>query len=119
MDMVCDFKTVKLAMSDYLKKFDHAMVVNSDDPVVKSMDPVSERIISLEKTDPTTEVLAKLFYDHLHTQMNSRNVWTDDRGNTYRFPPGLVLERVRVWETSTSWGEYGPTPERPHKFRGD
>jgi hypothetical protein len=24
----------------------------------------------------------------------------------YRLPEGLELERIRVWETSTSWAEY-------------
>ena len=27
-------------------------------------------------------------------------------GATYKIPEGLQLERVRVWETSTSWAEY-------------
>lgn len=106
MDMVCDFKVIKLAMGEYLKKFDHAMVVNSDDPVASSMDPVKERVIALPETDPTTEVLAKLFFDYLQQQMQSQRTWTDDHGNVYRFPLGVHLERLRVWETSTSWGEY-------------
>jgi hypothetical protein len=27
-------------------------------------------------------------------------------GATYEIPEDLELERVRVWETSSSWGEY-------------
>ena len=27
-------------------------------------------------------------------------------GASYPIPASLELERVRVWETSTSWGEY-------------
>lgn len=119
MDMVCDFKTIKLALGDYLKKFDHAMVVNSDDPVGKSLDPVQERVIALPETDPTTEVLAKLFFDYLFVQMRSRKSWTDDRGNVYRFPPNVTLERVRVWETSTSWGEYAAPEPKPKRPDGD
>ena len=108
MDMVCDFKTIKLALREYMKKFDHAMVVNSDDPIARSLDPVGERVIALPSTDPTTEVLAKLFFDYLRDQMVSGRTWSDERGNEYRFPPGVTLERVRVWDTSTSWGEFSP-----------
>lgn len=107
MDMVCDFKTVKLALTDYLKQFDHAMVVNSDDPIVKRLEEVRERVITLEQTDPTTEVLAKLFYERLAGELGAGREYRDEHGNAYRFPQGLTLERVRVWETSTSWAEYG------------
>lgn len=107
MDMVCDFKAVKLALSHHLKRFDHAMVVNSDDPIVQRLHEVRERVIELPSTDPTTEVLARMFYETLATEMSSQSEYRDEHGNAYRFPPGLTLERVRVWETSTSWAEYG------------
>ncbi len=107
MDMVCDFKTVKLALSGYLRQFDHAMVVNSDDPIVERLHDVRERVIELPSTDPTTEVLAKLFYDRLSEELNAGLAYEDEHGNAYRFPAGLRLERVRVWETSSSWAEFG------------
>ncbi|MEO1511971.1 MAG: 6-carboxytetrahydropterin synthase, partial [Planctomycetota bacterium] len=31
-DMVCDFKAVKLAVGAFVDRFDHALVVNSEDP---------------------------------------------------------------------------------------
>lgn len=107
MDMVCDFKTVKLALSAYLKRFDHAMVVNSDDPIVARLHEVRERVIELPSTDPTTEVLARMFFEKLASEMGSHAEYRDEHGNAYRFPAGLRLERVRVWETSSSWAEYG------------
>ena len=31
-EMVCDFKVLKLILSDYLDQYDHAMCMNTDDP---------------------------------------------------------------------------------------
>lgn len=105
-DMVCDFKTVKLALKDELERLDHAMVMNSDDPMVQHMAPVRERIVVLNKTDPTTEVLAERLFKVLERELNAGRTYTDQHGHAYRFPQGLKLERVRVSETSTSWAEY-------------
>ena len=33
-------------------------------------------------------------------------VYTDEDSLTYRFPPGLRVERVRVTETASTWAEY-------------
>ena len=36
-------------------------------------------------------------------------------GTSYEIPTGLELERVRIWETSTSWGEYADQVRRAGK----
>ena len=63
-----------------------------------------ERIISFETMDPTTEVLAKVVYDHLQAQLDA------GIGQTVRYPiaAGVRVAKVRVWETSSSWAEYEP-----------
>ena len=68
-EMVCDFKSLKEAMSNFLKAWDHALCVNTQDPqhdVLKKA--YGERIISFEKLDPTTEVMARRVHDELKTQ---------------------------------------------------
>lgn len=105
-DMVCDFKAIKLALKDFLDRFDHALAVNSDDPIVKQLASVKERLVVFEKTDPTTEVLAERVFRFLEGELKAGKTYTDHLGSAYAFPAGLRLERVRVSETSSSWAEY-------------
>ena len=95
MDMVCDFKTIKLALSEYeeVRPRDGRQ---PDDPIAKSLDPVGERVIALPSTDPTTEVLAKLFFDYLRDQMVSGRTWSDDAGTSTASRRGVTLERARL-----------------------
>lgn len=106
-EMVCDFKAIKLALSDFLDELDHAMAINSTDPALPKLREFSERVVVFQDQDPTTEVLARYIYDHLAADLKNGREYTSERGNIYRFPQGITLERVRVWETSTSWAEYG------------
>lgn len=106
-DMVCDFKAVKLAIQAEINRLDHAMAINSADPLLPALAPVHERLVVFPNTDPTTEVLAKHLFDRLAAEIRSGRTYTDKGGITYRFPEGLRLERVRVTETSSSWAEYG------------
>ena len=107
-DMVCDFKAIKLTIEAYLDRLDHAMLINRADPALPALreSGVGERLIELDE-DPTTEVLARLIYEHVGARMMSPEPVTDRGEVEYRFPPGIRLERVRVSETSTSWAEYG------------
>ncbi len=128
-DMVCDFKAVKLAVKEFLDKLDHAMAMNRADPMVKAMmgpragpaagagnagsnagqmmdRPMMERVVLFDQ-DPTTEVLARYVFEYLDGEIRAGKTYHDVRGDAYRFPAGLVLERVRVSETSSSWAEYG------------
>ena len=107
-DMVCDFKAIKLALADYLDRFDHALVVNAADPLLTSLqEELKERVIVFEGEDPTTEVLARRIYEHLSGEIAAGRDLVAPDGERYRLPQDLVLERVRVGETSTSWAEYG------------
>ena len=106
-DMVCDFKVLKLVLREELARLDHAMAMNSSDPMLAQMGPMRERVVVFENTDPTTEVLAKHLFDLVRRELGAGKTYTDERGIAYRFPPGLRLERVRVSETSSTWAEYG------------
>ena len=107
-DMVCDFKTVKLALKDFLARFDHAIAMNSDDPSLAAMrsSPVGERVIVFEKIDPTTEVLAERIFRFLEGELCAGRTYTDPEGGRFAFVPGLRVERVRVSETSSTWAEF-------------
>ncbi|MEO0482513.1 MAG: 6-carboxytetrahydropterin synthase [Planctomycetota bacterium] len=107
-DMVCDFKALRLALESYLDRFDHALAINSADPARERLtDELGGRLVVYENTDPTTEVMARDIYDHLAAIIARAEPLTDNDGNRYELPKGLLVERVRVTETSTSWAEYG------------
>ncbi|MGV6815442.1 MAG: 6-pyruvoyl trahydropterin synthase family protein [Phycisphaerales bacterium] len=107
-DMVCDFKALKLAVEGYLDQYDHALMINSNDPFLEAIpEQYTARLIVLENEDPTTEVLARRIYEFVSAQIAAGGSWTDPAGNEYTLPNHLILERVRVSETSSSWAEFG------------
>jgi len=107
-DMVCDFKALKLAVEDYLDQYDHALMVNSQDKFLETLpEQYKARLIVLEDEDPTTEVLARRIYEYVSGQIKQGGSFADPGGNRFSLPNHLVLERVRVTETSSSWAEYG------------
>lgn len=106
-DMVCDFKAIKLAVSEFLDSFDHAMAVNSEDPNLESLRAADQRVVVFEGVDPTTEIMAKHIFDHLESELARGGSYRDEAGGEFSLRPQVTLERVRVTETSTSWAEYG------------
>jgi 6-pyruvoyltetrahydropterin/6-carboxytetrahydropterin synthase len=108
-DMVLDFKALKLAVGDYIDRLDHAMALNSNDPLLPALRQVHpESILEFKDTDPTTEVIAKDLFDHIDGVLKAGFLGDSTGCATYRIEPGAVtLERVRVWETPSSWAEYG------------
>lgn len=107
-DMVCDFKALKLAVEEYIDSYDHALMVNDSDPILDSLtEKQKTRIIVCKNEDPTTEVMARRIYDHVSGLLHEGGTYTDPNGFGFTLRAGLVLERVRVTETSSSWAEYG------------
>ncbi len=107
-DMVCDFKALKRIMEACLDQFDHAMAINSNDPLLPSLLKRESRVVIFHDCDPTTEVIAKFVFDAIQSYIDpSLNTKTANPDEQLPLPQGIALERVRVWETSTSWGEYG------------
>lgn len=108
-DMVIDFKSLKLAVADYIERYDHAMAVNSADPLLPEILRVHpDSAIVFEGVDPTTEVIAKDLYDHVACVLRDGFRGESKTGVPYEIRPGAVhLDRVRVWETPSSWAEYG------------
>ncbi len=102
--MVCDFKIVKQVLGDFIDRFDHALCVNTADPMYETLrQAYGERIIPFEQTEPTTEVLARSFFDHCAKLLADYAGQPTDK---YPLRQSVKLERVRIWETSSSWAEY-------------
>lgn len=101
-DMVCDFKALKLAIGGHVERYDHAMAVNSADPLLAAIRQAHpEGVLVFPDRDPTTEVIAKDVFDFVAEVLRE-----GFEGNGYRIPAGRVrLDRVRVWETPSSWAE--------------
>ncbi len=107
-DMVCDFKALKLAIEQVCDKLDHALAINSDDPLLANLTGVRERLVVLPGIDPTTEVLARRIYDELTALIGAGFSAHTPDGVRYTLPGALRVERVRVTETETTWAEFEP-----------
>ena len=103
-EMVCDFKLVKILVGEFVEQFDHSLCVNTADPEYGALKAAyGERVIGFENADPTTEVLAKTIFVHLRAQLLE---YAKGPQESYLIRRSVSLERVRVWETSSSWAEY-------------
>jgi 6-pyruvoyltetrahydropterin/6-carboxytetrahydropterin synthase len=103
-EMVCDFKIIKQIMFDFLGTLDHAMCINTDDPMYADFkSSYGERVIGFEATDPTTEVIAKTIFDHFKEKLAQ---YANMPAQRYPLRSTLRIVKVRLWETSTSWAEY-------------
>jgi 6-pyruvoyltetrahydropterin/6-carboxytetrahydropterin synthase len=105
-DMVCDYKALKLVVVDVVERLDHAMALNSADPQLEGLAAIGERVLLFDDCDPTTEVLARWIFEQMAERLAADGTVQSPTGADYEIPEGLELERVRVWETSRSWGEY-------------
>jgi 6-pyruvoyltetrahydropterin/6-carboxytetrahydropterin synthase len=102
--MVCDFKIVRQAVGDWLDTFDHAICMNTADPAYPGFKArFGERVIGFENQDPTTELLARTFFEHAAVALANHAAGADAR---YPLRADVRLVSVRVWETSSSWAEY-------------
>ncbi len=105
-DMVCDYKALKVVVGGVVDRLDHAFALNSSDPHLESLRAVGDRVLLFDDQDPTTEVLVRWIFDEVAARLADGGSVRSDSGAEYRIPSGLELERVRVWETRTSWAEF-------------
>ena len=103
-DMVCDFTVIKEALADFMERMDHALCMNTDDPMFATLKMAyGARVIPFEHRDPTTEIIAQMVFDVVKKSLAEYAA----RPNTpFVVARGVRLARVRVWETSTAWAEY-------------
>lgn len=105
-DMVCDYKALKMLVVDLVDRLDHAMALNSADPQLEGLKAVGERVLLFDGEDPTTEVLVRWLYRQIAERIAADGTVETPSDARYEIPKGIELERVRVWETRTSWAEY-------------
>lgn len=104
-DMVCDFSALERALDGFFASLDHAMCINTKDPMYKAFKKTyGERVIGFDDTDPTTEVIAKLIFDQVQEHLSR---YSGQKDQPYPLAAGVRLIRARVWETSACWAEYG------------
>ncbi len=102
--MVCDFKIVKEAVGEFLDGYDHALCINTQDPMFETLkNAYGDRVVAFTDTEPTTEVLAETFFKAFRARLAD---YARRFPTKYPLRPGVRLTRVRVWETSSSWAEY-------------
>lgn len=102
-DMVMDFKAIREMMGDFLQQFDHALCMNTQDKHFELFRRIyGERIIPFDQSDPTSEAMARVVFLHAREALQRAAAG----GGLYPVRPCVKLERVRVWETSSSWAEY-------------
>lgn len=102
-EMVMDFKVVKEMMESFVQQFDHALCMNTDDPnYPKFREIYGEHIIPFTSSDPTSEMMAQTVFLHAKQALEKA------KAGAFSYPvrANVRLERVRVWETSSSWAEY-------------
>lgn len=104
-DMVVDFKALKLAVQQCVDRYDHRMALNSNDPLRADIERIHPgSTVVFENQDPTTEVMAAAIYESVQAILAAGF----SAEPHYHIPAGtLTLERIRVWETPTSWAEFG------------
>ncbi len=106
-DMVCDYAVLKGVVGTEVERLDHAMLLGRADPLRDAFAPFSDRVVVIDEGDPTTEVLARYLFRRIREAFRPGVEVRGEGGGVYRVPAGVTVERVRVWESPTSWGEYG------------
>ena len=88
-NMVCDFSDIKGVVKGWIdSELDHRMLLRHDDPLVAVLRTLGEPVFTLD-SNPTAERIARLIFDYVASR---------------DFP----VVRVKVWETPSSFAEYGP-----------
>ena len=101
--MLVDFKALKLALSAEIEKFDHAMAINSNDPLLPELQRLypADATVVFEAEEPTTEVIARHLFERIGAILAAGFAEAP-----YVIPAGSVkLERLRVTETPSTWAE--------------
>jgi len=102
-DMVCDFTALKRAAQAMVVKMDHAICLNTRDPMFATLRKAyGEHVIAFQDEDPTTEVVARTVFQHIRQNLAVISKEKSD----FPLRADVRLVRVRVWETAHNWAEY-------------
>jgi len=103
-DMVCDFSVVKESARQVMEAFDHALCVNTRDPMFAALKKAyGDRVIGFPNEDPTTEVVARTLFNGIRANLRAQ---AKKEGARYPLRRSVRLIRVRVSETAHGWAEF-------------
>lgn len=86
--MVIDFDDIKTLVKSWVdEQMDHKMLLSREDPLLPVLQEKGEPTFVFDG-NPTAENIARKIYEHAAES-------------------GYPVEKVRLWETATSWAEYG------------
>lgn len=108
--MVVDFKAFKKAIEPIVEAFDHSLAVQRNEPLLPELLRLYPEGVLVFEEPPTTEAIARHLFDRISDLLAEgfEGPAGPDGQPLYRIAPGQArLERVRVWETPSSWAEYG------------
>ena len=93
--MVIDFGKIKFLIGDYIKSFDHALII-SEKFISKypSLKEHNEKL-KIVKYNPTAEEMARDIYQYVKRVLDQENFYS-----------GKMLYKVRFHETDTGYAEY-------------
>lgn len=77
--LLIDYRELKAATQQIVDRLDHRLI-NEIPPFV-------------DQWNPSSEMLCRYFYEEIHKLMG---------------PKAGILEKIRIWETDTSYAEYWP-----------
>ena len=80
-DMIMDFSDLKSFVGNYLKQYDHCLIVNKKDrewmePLVKNMG-WKAMIMDHKDRDPTAEVMSEVFYNYIKSLFKGLDIEVD------------------------------------------
>jgi 6-pyruvoyltetrahydropterin/6-carboxytetrahydropterin synthase len=102
--MVCDYAVLKETAGVCVRRFDHALLINGADENAPALQGMwGERVIAFDE-EPTTEVIARRIFFEVQERLAE---YAGRRGEAFPLRACVRLEKVRVWETSSAWAEYG------------
>lgn len=92
--MVLDFKDLKTALEAVIGAWDHAVLLQDSDPLIKALEGVADFRVIVTPMPPTAEWMA----GYIASVLRQYN--------------GLPVVAVKVWETTTSYAEWNLHSER-------
>lgn len=95
LDRVIDFGVVKGLLLPWINKnWDHATILNSEDPLVPLLQGAGQNINIIEGENPTAEVMARVLFQYAEMLL----------------PETIDVVGVRLWETPNCAAYYGEAP---------
>ncbi|NHJ48638.1 MAG: 6-carboxytetrahydropterin synthase QueD [Asgard group archaeon] len=93
--MVMDFSDLKNIVQNYLKQFDHALMVNEmDRPLIADMRKILPGLkVTVVPFDPTAENMAREIYEYVQEEIS-------------KYVNDVEMDFVTVYETETSQATY-------------